>query len=362
MRVEARRCRATRGRSCRPRPSPGDPFEFDLAAGIAALDGPAALAALDVIEQRGLVRGTEDPRCSAFRHPVVRSAVHGRSAPALAGRPRGGGAGARTRRRAVGLRAQHLAHAAAVGDVDAAATLRRPPRASASRRRRRLGLAAGRAAGGAAAVERGARRDLVEAGGWRRARRRRRGEAAGPADRVVGASVERMLGPYAAARRRLLRRWTRARPALRWRRRVLADLAGAAYRVAIADARLGAADRPADPDDGAVRAGRRCSRSATRRRRCRRRRRIDLDALAAVDAAGDDELAAAAEPVEAVVGLLAVEAARRAPSPGASPAAAPPRNGIASIPHDLAAVLALGLLGRLTEAQRSPTRPSRPRA
>jgi predicted ATPase len=42
----------------------GDPFDLDLAAGIAALAAPVALGALDLIVQRGLARATEDPRAS----------------------------------------------------------------------------------------------------------------------------------------------------------------------------------------------------------------------------------------------------------------------------------------------------------
>src|SRR5918992_4741715 len=49
----------------------GDPFDVDLAPRIAALDPPAALAALDVIERHELVRATQDARRFTFRHPVV---------------------------------------------------------------------------------------------------------------------------------------------------------------------------------------------------------------------------------------------------------------------------------------------------
>src|SRR3954471_534136 len=54
----------------------GDPFDLDLATRIAALDPAAALGALDVVERQGLVRATGDPRRFAFRHPVMRTAVH----------------------------------------------------------------------------------------------------------------------------------------------------------------------------------------------------------------------------------------------------------------------------------------------
>ena len=87
-----------------------------------------------------------------------------------------------------------------------------------------------------------------------------------------------------------------------------------------------------------------------------------VDALAAVEAATDDELAASAELVTAVSwGLLALERLSDGlGAPGGSPVPrAPAGNGLAAILHDLAAVLALGLLGRVTEAERRPTRSSR---
>ena len=78
------------------------------------------------------------------------------------------------------------------------------------------------------------------------------------------------------------------------------------------------------------------------------------EALAAVEAAGDEELAAAAELADAISwGLLALERlpealARR---PAGRAAARRAGNGLAAIPHDLAAINALGLLGRLAEAE-----------
>jgi len=82
----------------------GDPFEADLAAGVADLEEVAAFRALDDLLARTLVREAEAPRSVAFRHPPVRHAVyeasaggrrlgaHARAAQALA--RRGAGAGA----------------------------------------------------------------------------------------------------------------------------------------------------------------------------------------------------------------------------------------------------------------------------
>ena len=54
----------------------GDPFDLDLAAAAGGLDADQALTGLDALVERGLVRPADIPRRFAFRHPVVRSAVH----------------------------------------------------------------------------------------------------------------------------------------------------------------------------------------------------------------------------------------------------------------------------------------------
>ena len=216
----------------------GDPFELDLATRIAALDTAASLGALDVIERQGLVRA--DPRPAALRLPppgrADRGARHaGRRSAAR--RPRRGRAraGARRARRSA-ARAQHLAHAAAPGDVEAAAALR----AAAAGVRlqapgRRGGLAGGRAPRGSWRPQRSATLvgTLVEAG------------RLAPALEVVDHAAERdpgrrgwpwrapaSSGSWAATMRRgdgCMRALEATAPGSPEATRVLADLASAAY-------------------------------------------------------------------------------------------------------------------------------------
>ena len=102
----------------------GDPFELDLAAAAAGLDGEALIDACDELLASELVRPTDIPRRFRFRHPLVRRAVHeaapggwrlgahGRVAAVLAAR----GAPATAR-------AHHVEHAALHGDAEAVAVL-----------------------------------------------------------------------------------------------------------------------------------------------------------------------------------------------------------------------------------------------
>jgi DNA-binding CsgD family transcriptional regulator len=120
----------------------GDPFEPGLAAAVAELAEPEALDALDALLAEALVRPGDGPRSFAFRHPVVRHAVHAaipagrrlaahaRAAAALEAR----GAGAIAR-------AHHVEQSAAPGDQAAIALLREAAvalRASAPSRAARL--------------------------------------------------------------------------------------------------------------------------------------------------------------------------------------------------------------------------------
>jgi DNA-binding CsgD family transcriptional regulator/tetratricopeptide (TPR) repeat protein len=102
----------------------GDPFDPALAAEVADLPGGAALAGLDDLLARTLVRPANGARRFAFRHPVVRHAVY-ESAPGgwrLAAHAR---AAAALERRGAGAvaRAHHVEHAAEPGDAAAAALL-----------------------------------------------------------------------------------------------------------------------------------------------------------------------------------------------------------------------------------------------
>ena len=102
----------------------GDPFGPALAAETAELDEPAALAALDDLLERALVRPGGAPRRFAFRHPVVRHAVY-EAAPGgwrLGAHAR---AAAALERRGAGPveRAHHVEQAARRGDGAAIALL-----------------------------------------------------------------------------------------------------------------------------------------------------------------------------------------------------------------------------------------------
>ena len=112
----------------------GDPFDLDLGVAAAAVDEPAALAAVDELVARDLLRPSDTPRRFQFRHPLVRGAVyascpagtrlaaHERSAAALAA----GGAEA-------GVRAHHVEQSARRGDLVAVAVLREAAEAAARR-------------------------------------------------------------------------------------------------------------------------------------------------------------------------------------------------------------------------------------
>ena len=98
----------------------GDPFDIEIARRTVGLDLPVALAAVDELVDRGLVRGTSTLLEFSFRHPVVRSAVYEgqSSARRLTGHARAaevlGDTGA-----GLPSRARHLAHTAAPGDLAA---------------------------------------------------------------------------------------------------------------------------------------------------------------------------------------------------------------------------------------------------
>ena len=102
----------------------GDPAELELATAAAGLTEDDALAALEELLARDVLRATAVPRRYAFRHPIVRRAVyeaagepwrlgaHARAGAALAGRPS-----------AITARAHHVERSARAGDEAAVAVL-----------------------------------------------------------------------------------------------------------------------------------------------------------------------------------------------------------------------------------------------
>jgi len=337
----------------------GDPFDFELAARIAELDVAAALAALNMIAAHELVRPGDAPRRFAFRHPVIRSAVY--EAIGAGAQLAGHAAAARALTDApLAVRARHLAHAAAPGDVAAATTLRD---AAAAVRPQAPGVAAdwllaARRAAPDVADPALLAETLVDAGRFEAALDVV--DAAGPGPRlaIAGASIERLLGHHDAAERRLLRALEAIEPDSAEAAPVHAHLAVAAYQRGVYGEIRPWAQKvaPAALHDDALQA------VAAMLLAIGDAFAGDADAvaprvstaLAALERARDDELGAAAEPAMAVSwGLLAVDrlpeglaAAKRI-----ADAARGSGNGALSITHDLAAVLALGLLGRMPEAE-----------
>jgi DNA-binding NarL/FixJ family response regulator len=112
----------------------GDPFELDLAVATAEIAEADALAALDELIARDLVRSTAVPRSFQFRHPLVRTAIYQGGAP---------GARLAAHQRAAQLlaargapateRAHHVEHAAHHGDAAAVEILREAGTAAAGR-------------------------------------------------------------------------------------------------------------------------------------------------------------------------------------------------------------------------------------
>ena len=344
----------------------GDPFDLDLAAAAGGLDADQALTGLDALVERGLVRPADIPRRFVFRHPVVRSAVHA-AVPAgeeIAAHVRAAraleAAGA-----ALPARARHLAHAAAPGDAESAATLRAAaalvrPQApaiaadwlvAARRADPRLG-----ADGQLALAE-----TMVEAGRLEAALAvvDEAAVADGAADRehrvglaVAGATVERLLGRHEAGSRRLERVLDEAPGS----GLLMAHLAISAYELGAAEETAAWAQRARASDADrlvhAAAAAMLAPAHAFAGRADAARAEGDA-AVEAVDRASDGELAGAGELLTAVAwGLLAVErfvdvlsVARRS-----ALVIRATGNGPAAIALDVAAISALGLLGRIEEA------------
>ena len=364
---QQRRCPrspATRGRWCKQRRSRATRSTSTSRLASPQLDEVAALAALDVLAERELVHAIADPRRFAFRHPIVRSAIY----EALgAGERLAGHAAAASALAAMGRpltdRAHHLAHAARPGTPRRLPRCVRRPRRSA--RRRRVSLRTGCLPHDAPSRRRSSRvvlaETLVEAG--RLVAALDVVDEAGragvdPRLAVTGASIERharaprrgAAAAVARARRGCGRQSGGGAPARRsGRQRIPARRLRRDAALGAAGGRHAGRQRGAGRGGGAARGRRRFG----RRSRCGGCRRRPCAGRAG-ETPDDDELGGAAEPAMAISwGLLALDrlpeglsAARRIAA-----AARHAGNGVAAIPHDLAAVLALGLLGRITEAE-----------
>jgi predicted ATPase len=112
----------------------GDPFEVAVAAAAAGMEEGSALALLDALVDRDLVRETDVPRRLRFRHPIVRRAVYESIGPGwrIAAHARAAGALQETGA-SVLARADHVAAAAQRGDQVAVALLAEAGRAAAAR-------------------------------------------------------------------------------------------------------------------------------------------------------------------------------------------------------------------------------------
>lgn len=351
----------------------GDPFDVDLAGAVAGLSRIESATAVGDLVDRSLLRATMNARLFAFRHPIVRSAVyaglspgdriagHGRAAEALAGN------GA-----PLAAMARHLAHSAAPGDVGAAAILRA---AAAAVRRQAPAIAADWLVAAQRAHWTGdldqlcvLAETLVDAGRLTEAlaianealakATQPAGETSGHEVRMVlvAASVERLIGRHDAAGRRLKQALARINPTGRSAARVMANLALSAYEGKEfhefglwADRARGIGE--ADPLVQASAAALLAVGHTFAGRAADSRVESDL-AIAAIEQASDQDLAAHAELLAAVPwGLIAIERLPEALATGRRAAAAASRagNGSASVALELGVVLALGLMGRIRE-------------
>jgi DNA-binding NarL/FixJ family response regulator len=112
----------------------GDPFGLDLAIATAAIPESDALAAIDELVGRDLVRSEAVPRRFRFRHPLVRHAVYESCAPGARLAAHGHCASALAAQGApAAMRAHHVAHAAPPGDLAAVAVLREAGESAAQR-------------------------------------------------------------------------------------------------------------------------------------------------------------------------------------------------------------------------------------
>jgi DNA-binding NarL/FixJ family response regulator len=351
----------------------GDPFDIDVAGAVADLSRVESVLAVDDLVDRWLLRATPNSRKFTFRHPIVRTAVyagmpagsrlatHGRAAEVLAeaGAP-------------LVARARHLIHSAAPGDTGAAAQLR----AAAVVVRPQAPVIAADWLVAAQTVDPTADLDvvcalaetLVDAGRLVEAltvaddglatRRSVDGENPDGLLRLVlvAASVERLLGRHDAARRRLIRALPQTGSTGPSAARVMANLALSAYEGGAFDefgawAERARAAGEAEPLVKASVAALLSVGHTFAGHAADSRVESDL-AIAAIDIATDQDLAAHAELLAAVPwGLIAVERLPEALATGRRAAAAAARagNGSATVALELGVVLSLGLSGRIRD-------------
>ena len=112
----------------------GDPFDPELAAETAPLEGDEGLRALDELVDHDLIRPTEAPRQFRFRHPIVRRAVYDAAGSGWALAAHGRAARALERRGAPAVaRVHHVERSARLDDEAAIATLTEAGQAAARR-------------------------------------------------------------------------------------------------------------------------------------------------------------------------------------------------------------------------------------
>ncbi len=347
----------------------GDPFDLGLALATAHLDRAAGVAAVDELVDAALLRPGTGPSQLAFRHPVVRTAVHQSLSPSdrLTGHDRAA--------RALTLAgaplptvARHLALVAGPGDEEAARVLRT---AALQVRSQAPGIAAdwleaaGRAGTATPDDHVMLAETLADAGRFAEAlavvddpHRGTRTAATPTGLRLVlaGASAERLLGRHHAARRRLTRAVSETDLHRTSAARLLADLALLAYE----SGDLAEMARWADlsiSTEGAhplVR-GAASAMAAVSRAFAGHGTEATAHVATAVDAverATDPELAGHSELLVAVPwSLIALERLPDALVTGerTAHAARAGGNGSAAVALDLAVVLSLGLLGRTSD-------------
>lgn len=349
----------------------GDPFDLDLAAAVAGLAPGDALAGLDTLADRELIRPAGHPRQYAFRHPLFRSAVYA-ALPEGARLARHAGAAATLDAAGAppAARARHLFHSAGPGDRAAARTLRE---AASAVRAQSPAIAADwllAARRTDSAIDAVAQADLgavlVEAG--------RLPEALIVLDEAVVAAgdddalqvvlavriaaVQRRLGRHADAARRLELALVRQPPEAALEARLLTELATGAYyagdyrEMAVRAEQACAADAATDPVVHAsaaamAAAGRAFGGDLSGAAAAAR------DAVESVASATDEELAAdAAAALTVAWALVAQERLADALAVAERCAAVVRRTGGGGdvFALDVASALALGLLGRLDAA------------